>query len=147
MLDLGLDRLIARGYLAQRQATTERATARRLCERFALLARAMPARRPTATEAMVVHSDATGAIVALNHTAAEWLNVPAARLVGMRLLHFVSRSHTRTFRGIVKGLGYPGCSPAATVAFRPREGRPRLVHASVEKQGPNRYVWTLRLAD
>ena len=149
MIGLGYDRLVARGYLAHRQAAVQRATARRLCEGLARLARNVPSRRLTArdAEAVRLYSDAEGIIVEPNPAAARWLNVPAERLVGMRLLHFVARSHTRVFRAIVKGLGHPGCTLAGTVAFRPRKGRPQLVHSSVEKQAPNRYAWTLHFAD
>ena len=143
MLDRGLDRLIARGYVAQRKASGERARARGLVERLAKFVRA--GTRPLRIqESRVLVTDAAGVIVGRTPAAAHWLNVPAESLVGMRLLHFVGRRDTRTFRGIVKGLGYAGADRAAVVRFRPRRGLQELVHASVEKVGPNRFAWTLR---
>ena len=146
MFDLRFGGLVARGYTAHRQAVLERARAVRLRERMAQLAPAVASRRPNLTDCnpTVLQTDAMGTIVEPNPSAARWLNVPAARLVGMRLLHFVSRGDTRTFRGIVKGLGYASADSTATVRFRPREGRPELVHTSVERVAPNRFAWTLR---
>jgi len=143
MLERGLDLLIARGYVAHRQAAGERARARELVERLAKLVQS-GSRRPCKAVPKVLVTDGAGVIVERNPVAAQWLNVPADSLVGMRLLHFVGRRDTSAFRGIVKGLGYAGADRTAVVRFRPRQGRQELVHASVEKVAPDRFAWTLR---
>ncbi len=146
MFDRGLDRVVARGYLALRDAARERARAQELREHLMRLVPALASQLTnlTSPEPTVVHTDAAGFIVDPNPAAAQWLNVPSHRLVGMELLHFVGRRDTGTFRGIVKGLGYGRTRRAVTVRFRPRQGRQEVVHASVEKVAPNRFAWTLR---
>lgn len=146
LLDTGLDCLIARGYLAQREAFSQRATADRLRAAHDQLARAIGCKRPrgTGAPAVVVRTDAAGRIIGPSEAAARWLNVPSERLVGIRLLHFVTRRDTHAFRAMVRALRYDAAPRRAAVQIRPRRARPELVDATVKSVAPDTFEWTLR---
>jgi hypothetical protein len=144
-LTLDFGRLIVRGRAAQKEATVVRARARHLYESLERFRPALFARRVTIPEAVaVVRTDGSGTLRAACEVAATWLAVPAERLVGMRLLHFVHRRDTGIFREILMGLGYARAVTQATVRFRARSGSPRLARVGVERVAPNTYEWTLR---
>jgi PAS domain-containing protein len=144
-LTLDFGRLIVRGRAAQKEATVVRARARHLYESLERFRPALFARRVTIPEAVaVVRTDGSGTLRAACEVAATWLAVPAARLVGMRLLHFVHRLDTRVFRELLMGLGYARPVTETTVRLRARGGSPRLARVGVERVAPNTYEWTLR---
>jgi hypothetical protein len=148
MLNHRFGGLFARGCAAQQEALKARTEARRLCASLGRFRRGVSPRPSVAavwTETL--RTDSGGLIVSANEGLARWLRVSADRIVGMRLLNFVARRDTRAFRGMVKKLGYPESDGSEMVHFRPRGGRPELVHASVTRAAPNGYDWTLRAVD
>ena len=147
MLNLDFGRLVARGRLAQKEASVIRARAARLCES---LDRFRPARLAPSiaipAHTIVVHTDGSGVLGAVDDAAATWLSVPVNRLLGMHLLHFVHRRDTRILRAMVMGLGYAGATVEAELRFRRRGGCACLMRAVVRRLGPNAFEWTLRAA-
>lgn len=146
MFDPRFDRLVARGYIAQREASVQRATAQGLRAALDRFAPAIRRERPGVSDraAVVVRTDDTGRIIEPNEMAARWLKVLPDRLVGARLLHFVARGDTGAFRGIVVALRRDAGSRTAIVRFRPRHGRPEPVEMRVKSVTRNAFEWTLR---
>lgn len=88
-----------------------------------------------------IHSDTRGVILEVNVAAARLLNMPASRLVGKPLLHFVARGETRPFREMVRGLGRAPERALLTVHLRPRGGRPVSRAVQVMRLGRGSFGW------